>query len=440
MPIINKAANFRADYILDRLTLMIFILSPYRVHLDGLDIALFPKMHLRLFHFILSTSSLGLKPKSSSFVWVALLALFTLSPLAFAVENTKTNQPQTWVTKKVSVNTDIRIEPTTRNGEDFEIVHLPNGEFVEIKVDLNSSAIVNSQLNPNEINQLREESRKALELTLRAVLSEDFNGAISVNDINEAVVINLSEKSDKQKPVNLFNKVFAYNNDLYRAAPSNLRASEKLKRFIQMAWQFVFVETLHAGVKYFKQFELVRPRFTEFGFAMVFKIEPQVFIGKFNPTQKIKKLSRNYALYFEISYDRIARKINLRTRYRREKGTGGLGLPAFKAELKIFESDGADKAYKGKSWYPISPPLVSFALDSSEHYFAQGITIGFNTGDLVPGSTLTNTFTQFVQRTDHVISVTEVPRAVSVQFENAISNSKSKNAKPLIMCSQLIFN
>jgi hypothetical protein len=219
--------------------------------------------------------------------------------------------------------------------------------------------------------------------------------------------------------------------------PKGLKASQKLVRLLQMTWQFVFVETIHAGINYYKDMRKTSPRFTEFGIALDFKLEPQVFIGKFNPGKNIKVMSRNYALFFEVSYSRTQHKVMVRTRYRREQGAGGLGLPGAKAELKVFQSDETRGAYKGKGWYPVSPPLLSFVLDSSEHYFAQGITIGLNSGDLVPGSTLTNTFTQFVQ-TENDLRLVEAPKVVSDTFVNLANRAFQPNqVAPRKMCLHL---
>jgi hypothetical protein len=315
----------------------------------------------------------------------------------FALASAEISDTAIWYTTQAQVNSEIKVESSQRNGEELQLVYLPDGHFIEIPVDLNSFEISKSGLTINQIAEAREESREVLELTLRGLLSDDFTTAIALDTTNEAVTLKPSKSKPDSKPINIFKKIFAYNHQLYSPAPKNLSAPLKLKRFVQTLWQFVFVETIHASANYYKEYKSVAPRFTEFGIALDLKVEPQIFIAKFNPTQKVKILSRSYAIFFEVAYSRTEKRLMLRSRFRKEKGAGGLGLPAIKGELKVFQSDGVKTAYRGKSWYPVSPPVASFVLDSSQHYFAQGITIGVNTGDVIPGSTLANTFTEFVQ-------------------------------------------
>lgn len=349
----------------------------------------------------------------SIFVFTLLLAAASILPSSSVAApddgtGAVTVAGETFSVGPAKVSSEITVESKTIDGEAVEIVHLPDNESFTISAGIDAQALRASGLTDLQIAEIREDSREALELTMRGVLSPDFGGALVVGENGDAAAIQIKENGVNEKPVNLFKKLFAYNHSVYKAAPAGLSKLAHLKRFAQMVWQFVFIETIHAGIEYYKGFRGAVPRFNEFGIALDFKIEPQVFIAKFNPTAKIKSLSRNYAFFFEISYSRLHHRVMLTTRFRREKGAGGLGLPALKVEAKIFETDGFQQPFKGKAWYPISPPLVSFVLDSSEHYFAQGVTIGVNSGDLVPGSTLTNTFTTFVQNQGS-LSVSEVP-------------------------------
>lgn len=330
------------------------------------------------------------------------------------------------------LDNNIRVESVQKNNGQYEVVQLPDGSIVEIPITITPAQIYQSGFTFDQVEEVREQARETLELTLKGVLSEDFSGQIIVGNQEAAVL-----KPKGSKTLNFFKKLFAYNNQAYEPIPKDLKPTQKLTSLVKMVWQFVFVETIHAGIDYYKQIKRVGPRFNEFGIAVDFKIEPQIFVGKFNPTQKFKVLSKSYALFFEVSYSRTLHRVMLRSRFRREKGSGGLGLPAVKAELKVFQSDGKDQAYKGKAWYPISPPLVSFVLDSSEHYFAQGITVGLNTGDLVPGSTLTNTFTEFVQTENH-IQLNDVPQQATDMVLRA-ANGILPQAQPvqIKMCSQL---
>ena len=271
---------------------------------------------------------------------------------------------------------------------------------------------------------------------MRGALSEDFAGSIVLDEMGGASVLAVDPAIATAKPVNLFKRLFAFNHDAYKPMPKNLSAIGRLTRLVKLAWQFVFIETIHAGIDYYKQIGRVSPKFTEFGIAVDFKIEPQVFIGKFNPTQKVRLLSRNYALFFEISYSKTQHRVMVRTRFRREKGAGGLGLPGAKAEVKVFQSDETHMPYRGKSWYPISPPVLSLVLDSSDHYFAQGFTVGVNSGDLIPGSTLTNTFTDFAQG-ENLIKFEEVPQAVVETFVRTANGILPRSLAPVKMCWQV---
>lgn len=331
---------------------------------------------------------------------------------------------------------DVRIEGAIRDGRPIEILHLPDQETLELEVPLDSPELAETQLSPEQVDLAREDARKILELTLKGALSNEFTGDISTAENGPTIGLQPDDPNTSKKVSGFFKRIFfSQGSD----SPSlNRRVSEKFKQSIRAVWKFVFVETAKAGVDYYRQFKKNRSRFTEFGIALDIKLEPQVFISKFNLTKKIKLFSRSYALFLEISYSRTAKRVMVRTRYRREKGTGGLGLPALKAEFKFFESDGNRGTYRGKSWYPVSPPLVSFVFDSSSHYFAQGITVGFNSGDLVPGSTLTNTFTEFVQ-TDNTRQVLELPGRASHAAVNAAGEILGLH--PAVRsCRQLILN
>ena len=339
-----------------------------------------------------------------------------------------------WILKSIPVNADIKVESTNKNGQEIQIIYLPDGQQIIIPFEISPSDISKSGITPEEVVKVREESREILELTLKGLLSDDFSSAIAVDQTNEALTLKPEQLDKDKKPVNIFKKIFEYNHDLYQPSLAPLSSTAKLKRVIQQIWQFVFIETLYAAKNYYRQFKNISPKFTEFGIAIDIKLEPQVFIAKFNPTQKVKILSRSYALFFELAYSRTEHRLMVRTRYRREKGSGGLGLPAIKGEFKIFQTDGTKSAYKGKSWYPVSPPVVSFVLDSSKHYFAQGITIGINSGDIIPGSTLANTFTEFVQSESH-FNIEDVYNRTS----ETIARTTTRNSRRInkLMCSQL---
>jgi hypothetical protein len=339
-----------------------------------------------------------------------------------------------WKPSSVEVETSIRVESMSQGEKQIEIVTLPNGESFEIPVDLESSDVRSAHLTPEELIEARDQSREVLELTLRAIQSDEFNGEMVLGQSAEAVSLLPSVNGEVVKTINPFKRLFAFNHEVYQPMPSGMKLAPRMERFAQMAWQFIFVETLHAGINYYKQLRDARSRFNEYGLSFDLKVEPQIFIAKFNPTQRVKALRRNYAFSIEIAYSRTLHRVVLHTRLRREKGSGGLGLPALKAELKVFQSAGTKDAHGGESWYPVSPPLVSFVLDKSKNYFAQGITFGFNTGDLIPFSTLTNTFTKYEQVQDPDLGLLQVPQMALGALDEAAH--KVFHRRPN-MCSQL---
>lgn len=301
---------------------------------------------------------------------------------------------------ELEIESSVKVETVKSLEAGTEIlVHLPNGENIEIPVNLAGT----DSLSPEEKEKAIEDAREILELTTNAILSDEFNGAMVVGTDQLANVLEASPDSVKALRHNWLKRAFQINPEMYRPMPKGLPFPDKFKRFISMSWQFIFVETVHAAIDYYKNIRSA-PEFLEFGISVDLKIEPQIFIGKFNPTGKVKALRRSYGLALELGFNKVSRRLFLRTRLRRERGSGGLGLPAVKAELKVFQTDGTRSAQGGQSWYPVSPPVASFVLDRdhSGHYFAQGLTIGFNTGDLVPGSTLTNTFAHYQQTQDAV--------------------------------------
>jgi hypothetical protein len=349
---------------------------------------------------------------SRTFLFIILATSVAFVASSSSISKAEDAEPEqaglSWAVVDATVDQGIHVESKTIDGREVEIVRLSDGIPFEIPAHLDSREVRESGLTLDEVAQAREQAREALELTLRGLASDDFNGEMIVDADGTAQTLEVSKDGKKLAPKNIMKQMFAFNHGVYQPMPKGLTATATVKRFAMMAWQFVLVETIHAGIAYYKQFRRVAPRFNEFGIAFDLKIEPQLFVAKFNPTKRFKATSHNWAAYFEIAYSFKLKRALIHTRFRKEKGSGGLGAPALKAELKIFESDGTKAPYKGKAWYPISPPIASFVLDSSEHYFAQGITIGFNSGDLIPFSTLTNTFTDFVQVNDSVNFV-EVP-------------------------------
>lgn len=356
-------------------------------------------------------------------------------------------------TETLQLDPEVRVESITRpDGVDIEIVHLGNGQTVEIPVE--KSAL--EGLNSADAQAAREEAREAFEVFVRGVTSPDFNGAMDISSDGRGEV--LASKVDGQ-PVKRFGLVSAWLNDktkpariwlrqrlttgimandpeMYKPAPEGIAGKAKLARMLKLAWQFVLVETVHAGFNYYDRFKAA-PKMVEFGLSFDLKIEPQIFIGKFNPTQKVKALRNSYAFGVEFSFDKQAKRGRFRTRLRREKGSGGLGLPAAKVEGKFFVTDGTHNVQGGQSWYPISPPFASFVLDNDHagHYFALGLTVGANTGDLIPGSTLTNTFANYQQK-ENAIDFASLPKKAAQAIQSLGPTGSSPIGAPMT-CSAL---
>lgn len=320
------------------------------------------------------------------------------SSVVFAADNAG-DDPKDGVVVPAQLEQNIRVESAVINGKDVEVLHLPDGQKIEIPVDLNSAEIIASGLSSEDVAIAREAAREQLELTLQAVYSDDFNGAMFVNAEGQAASLEPAKLSLRKRSANFLKKIYQEDKSLLQPLPEGAGAISRTTRFVRYAYQFVFAETIRAFISYGRDWWRAKSRLVEYGFSIDFKFEPQVFIAKFNPTNKYRALRRNYEFIYDISYNFSSHSLVVHRRLRREKGTGGLGMPAFKTEIKTYQSDGTNRPIRGKSWYPIAPPIASFVLDSSEHYFAQGVSIGVNSGELIPGSTLTNTFTEFAQGT-----------------------------------------
>lgn len=343
-------------------------------------------------------------------------------------------------TEILQLDPDVRVESVTRDGTDLEIVHLGNGQHIEIPVD----AALKQGLKPEEFEGARENARLVYEGLVRALASNEFNGTMTIGQDSTAVVLDSTVDGVKVKRFSWFRAwlrqrlttgVMAMDPSLMKTVPEGLSVDRKFVRFLRVAWQFVLVETVHAGVDYWDRFWSA-PKLVEFGLSVDVKVEPQVFIGKFNPTQKVRALRNSYALGLELSFDKSKKRFHIRSRLRREKGSGGLGMPAAKLEFKLFQTDGTHKAQGGQSWYPISPPVASFVLDRDfgGHYFAQGITFGVNSGDLIPGSTLTNTFATYAQK-ENAVDLRVIPQKVETLFDQAVTKALTPMRAPT--CSAL---
>lgn len=371
----------------------------------------------------------------------AVVALATSTALAGSGEQPLTASTSddasavVWNTVETQVDVTTHVRSIQVDNKNFEVVSLPTGESFEISaelLDLPDAKAFSNSLSLSEIETAREQSRVMLEATLRALQSDAFNGEMSIDELGHAFAMQPAIGGEAVKTVNLFKRMFAFNHELYEPMPKGLKFGARLKRFALMSWQFIFVETLHASIDYGAEIWRAKRQFKEYGISVDLKVEPQIFIANFNPTQKVKALRRSYALSLEVAFNPSLRRVYLRTRLRREKGSGGLGLPAVKVEFKIFQSDGTSGAHSGVSWYPVSPPIVSFVLDKSKHYYAQGITFGFNTGDLIPGSTLTNTFAKFeqVQDPDLNLHLIELPQRATNAFDRAVKRVLPQRLSP----------
>lgn len=352
-----------------------------------------------------------------------------------------------WKVIDAEVSKDITVTSETVNGVEVEVIRLATGEAFVIPAAVEDASVVNSGLTAAEFAVAREEARDALEQTLRGVMSPDFNGEIVVSSEGAATVqapasLDLKKtrfakvKSFLRHPLSATKTWFNGYVANYQVAAFSREASVAKNTLTawRTFWKFFFIETVRAGIDYKRNMVRDSSRFTQYGFSVDLKIEPQVFLGKFNPTAKVKQLSHSFSLSLEISWNAKTKKVFLRKRFRREKGVGGLGLPAIKAEAKFFQSDDHEKSYKGKSWYPVSIPVVSFVLDSSEHYYAQGLTVGLNGSDLIPLSFLTNTFTDFVQSQDS-IEASEIPKMTS----EALAKSPLRFRAPRQMTCSALF-
>jgi hypothetical protein len=344
--------------------------------------------------------------------------------------------------QRISLDPEVRVESITRGGEDVEVVHLGQGEDVEIPVDMS----IAKSLTPSQASEAREDSRRMLEGVAHAITSEEFNGEMAVDEDGTAEVLTATVDGVKAKRNPIFRQWLRrklttgwheIRPDIMKGVPAGLSRMQKMKHMLQMAWQFAWVETVHSAIAYYDGFKADRSKLVEFGLSVDLKIEPQIFIGKFNPTQKVKALRNSYALGLEVSFDKSKKRVIIRTRLRREKGSGGLGLPAAKLELKVFETDGTHRVQGGQSWYPVSPPFASFVLDRDHggHYFAQGITFGANTGDLIPFSTLTNTFADYQQK-ENALSLRSIPMKISSAFTSSTTPSTPPSSGAMV-CSAL---
>ena len=321
----------------------------------------------------------------------------------------------------IAAASGTRVSIINRDGQEFQVVRFADGDSIESPIDWKAAEVDGVELRPEEKATSLEDAREILELTLNQVFSDDFNGEMT-SDGKTSEVLDATFEGVPLKRDNWLKRAFTINPELNKPLPKGMKTTAKMKRFAQNAWQFIFVETVHAGIDYVQRFKRA-PKMIEFGFSTDIKVEPQIFIGKFNPTQKVKALRHSYGLALEISFNRQTKRLAIHTRLRREKGSGGLGLPSAKIEFKIFETDGTKGVQGGRSWYPVSPPLASFVFDRDHqgHYFAQGITFGLNTGDLIPGSTLTNTFADYQQVKDPVDFAKVMKRALPTKRTSALT-------------------
>lgn len=368
-------------------------------------------------------------------LYVFLISI-AISSFGFA-EGNSNDEPKDAVVVPAQIEQNVRVESAVIDGKDFEVLHLPDGEKVEIPVDLNSPEILASGLNAAQIAEVREASREQLQLTLQAILSDDFNGSMFVNSNGEAASLEPAKLSLRKRTLNLVRKVYREDKTLRQSLPEGSAATARMARFARYTYQFIFAETARALDNYLVDWWQAKSRLVEYGFAIDFKFEPQVFISKFAPFAKVRSMRKNYEFIYDISYNFSTHSLVVHRRLRREKGTGGLGLPAFKTEIKTYQSDGTNRPIRGKSWYPIAPPIASFVFDSSEHYFAQGVSFGVNSGELIPGSTLTNTFTDFAQGT-RVVTLDTPQKQSSAFFKSAADAFRKMLGKFRKTCSALL--
>ena len=88
-------------------------------------------------------------------------------------------------TEMVRLDPEVRVESITRDGVDLEVVHLGNGEIVEIPVDMSLA----KNLSYADARDAREDSRRLLEGFTHAISSSEFNGIMDIDENGQAEVV-----------------------------------------------------------------------------------------------------------------------------------------------------------------------------------------------------------------------------------------------------------
>lgn len=137
----------------------------------------------------------------------------------------------------------------------------------------------------------------------------------------------------------------------------------------------------------------------ENGMQFVLRGEIQFGAGK-------HAIMKTLPLVLSIGYNKEKRTIAIRRGIRKEAMDGGSAFSlALKLEVKWYRltADVVDSgdpregwgSYRGESWMPPAPPIVSLVSDSGRGFQSWGLSFAFNGADVIPGSWLMNTVNSF---------------------------------------------
>ncbi len=357
------------------------------------------------------------------------MLLTFLALLGVSVASAKANGPEAvptfnsggWTLNAPATLPPLYVQASVANNIPTFTMVLPSGE----SIPLHLKPVSLDRLSNEEIWRAVEDTRTIVESAARLLYSKNyFATAIVTPDYMHTVSVDASWML--RNHLTEFDPIRAiFDDETLKApikeilesenspSPAKLTAKQRFSKLITLLGDAVWESTIQAYWTY--QISKSRnKRSNEIGIQIVFRAEVQFGMGGLN-------IMKTLPIVLSIGYNRETREVVFRRGIRKESMTGGTAWSlSLKMEIKRYRlihdlveaGDSRGRgfgAYKGESWYPPAPPIFAGVADSGRGFSSEGISIGLNLADLVPGSIL-NTVNAF-EETQRVAYSAPLPNA-----------------------------
>ncbi|MDX9730442.1 MAG: hypothetical protein RBT63_01610 [Bdellovibrionales bacterium] len=337
------------------------------------------------------------------FASVVLIALFTppfMMPLTASAKTPSggiESLEAPWILTRPYDLPDLDVALKFEDGKPVYTVRLPHGERIVIEKQIPMVSDSSLRLSQADLAMVAEDTRVMLESTLRLLWAGKLDG-MSVVSGREAQSIEIDPAWLSQ-------------NGLRQVAIGTPLRSKLVGAF-QFVRDAIYTSAIEAYQYHRQVTREMRSHVKEYGIQIAFRLDVQIGMGNLN-------ITKNLPVVLSFGYNREKRQLVFRSGFRQEKmskGTAisvGVRMELRRYKLSVDEPDmpryTSRGSIQGQSWYTPSIPILSPVADSGRGFQSEGLAIGVNLADLVPGSYLLNTVNAFTE--SQKVYTAELPRA-----------------------------